>query len=264
MHSHTLIWADLRVITLDKELSRVVGSAYPLKYVREPSLIPQLVSTHCPTGICFEYDKPGARELEPLRRTRLEFPSLPVLLITVEHSEELAVWALRMKVADYVVVPVELPDLFFRIAALVSWRSTILQQCAPMEEGVPDLEAHSAKRLLPALSYVEANYSEKVALGVVARLCGLGRYQFSRAFKQAHGTTFREFLIVHRIGKAMQMLKNHGASITEVAFSVGFNDLSHFAQMFRRYVGVCPSIYVHWLQNERGQGLHPPHGSSSG
>jgi hypothetical protein len=49
----------------------------------------------------------------------------------------------------------------------------------------------ASKKLLPAISYVEANYSERVALGVVACLCGLGRYQFSRIFKRVHGTTFR-------------------------------------------------------------------------
>ena len=99
-------------------------------------------------------------------------------------------------------------------------------------------------RLTPALIFVKANYAEKVTLGVVAKLCGLGRYQFSRAFKQAHGTTFREFVIIHRIRKAEQMLCFANLSITDVAFSVGFNDLSHFAEMFRRYVGVRPSDYV--------------------
>jgi AraC-like DNA-binding protein len=44
------------------------------------------------------------------------------------------------------------------------------------------------------------------------------------------------------------MLGHPGASITDVAFAVGFNDLSHFAQMFRRYVGICPSDYLHQMK----------------
>jgi AraC-like DNA-binding protein len=38
-------------------------------------------------------------------------------------------------------------------------------------------------------------------------------------------------------------LRNPRASVTDIAFAVGFNDLSHFARMFRRYVGLCPSKY---------------------
>ena len=68
--------------------------------------------------------------------------------------------------------------------------------------------------------------------------------QSSHAFKEVHGTTFREFVIIHRIRRAEQMLCCANVSITDVAFSVGFNDLSHFAQMFRRHVGVRPSDYV--------------------
>jgi len=208
---------------------------------------------------------PGPKELDPLRRTRLEFPSLPILMITVEHWEELAVWALRMRVCDYLVVPAGISDLCSRIATLVNSRAANSLQNVVLDKSPPEIETalamktnnpRSRNRVLPALSYVEANYSEKVALGAVARLCGLGRYQFSRIFKRVQGTTFREFLIVHRINKAVHMLGAPGASITDVAFSVGFNDLSHFAQMFRRYVGVCPSDYLHEMKTARGEDSH--------
>jgi AraC-like DNA-binding protein len=260
-----LIWVDLRVRRSVTDLSSMVRASYQLRYVREPSVIPKLVTALCPVAACFEYDVPGPKELEPLRQTRLEFPSLPVLMITVEHWEELAVWALRMRVCDYLVVPAGITVLCSRIATLVNSRAANSLPSVPLEPGVPEIEtfparqpskARSRDRLLPALSYVEANYSEKVALGAVARLCGMGRYQFSRIFKRVQGTTFREFLIVHRINKAVHMLGAPGASITDVAFSVGFNDLSHFAQMFRRYVGVCPSDYLHGMKKARGEDSH--------
>lgn len=256
-----LIWVDLRVRPLVTDLCSIVRANFQLRYVREASAIPKLVATLSPVAVCFEYDDPGREELEALRRTRLAFPSLPILMITVEHWEELAVWALRMKVYDYVVVPVGFPDLCSRIATLVGSRSADSFPDAPLDHAIPEIEACSAKLaqngrlddlLLPALSYVEANFSEKVSLGAVAGLCGLGRYQFSRVFKRTYGTTFREFMIIHRINKAVHMLSYTGASVTDVAFSVGFNDLSHFAQMFRRYLGVCPSDYVHELKTARG------------
>jgi AraC-like DNA-binding protein len=260
LETHTLIWADLRIRPCTTDLSSQVPSAYRARYVREPNEIPKVVATDAPVAACFQYDDPGPAQLEPLQRLRLEHPRLPVLMLTVEHSEELAVWALRMHVWDYVVLPVSRVDLAARLVLLVSANAM-----SSAQEGVCGVElpmgaaratpwppnSNGQERLLPALTYIEENYSEKVALGVVARLCGIGRYQFSRIFKRVHGRTFREFLILHRINKAIPLLARPGASITNVAFAVGFNDLSHFAQMFRRYVGVCPSDYLEEMKISR-------------
>ncbi len=260
MNPRTLLWVDLRILPPTTDLRSQVPPTYRVTYVREPSEISKTVATQCAEAACFEYDEPGMEQLEPLQRTRLEHPRLPVLMLTVKHSEELAVWALRMRVWDYLVLPVSRSDLAARLALLVSSkamssaREAIIGQ--ELQEGTAGAAVRSAngqgrKLLLPALSYIEENYSEKVALGVVARLCGIGRYQFSRIFKRVHGRTFREFLILHRINKAIPLLARPGASITDVAFAVGFNDLSHFAQMFRRYVGVCPSDYVQEIRMSR-------------
>ena len=258
METSPLLWVDLRrQVSASTTLCGLIPPIYRFRYVREPVEIRQVVNLTRPAAACFEYDEPGPEQLTPLRQTRLEFPAIPVLMLTVKHSEELAVWALRMRVWDYLVLPVDRMNLAARIAMLVgsnamkSSREAILTGELPNGTpsslgGIGSAEGH--QRLRPALAYLEENYSEKVALGVVARLCGLGRYQFSRIFRRVHGTTFREFVITHRIKKAIHMLGVPGASITNVAFAVGFNDLSHFAQMFRRYVGVCPSDYLNQMK----------------
>jgi AraC-like DNA-binding protein len=206
-----------------------------------------------PLVACFEYDQPGPEQLQTLEVTRIGYPHLPVLMITVEHSEALAVWALRVRVWDYLVMPVRTQDLCSRLAMLSASAGAPgvdrLPAASPPAGGtnvtctaVAD-NSGSPGRVLPALSFLETNYSEKVTLRRAAQLCGLGPYQFSRAFKHEQGTTFREFLIIHRLSRAIRMLEHSDASVTEVAFSVGFNDLSYFARMFRRYLGVCPSDY---------------------
>ena len=200
------------------------------------------------------------------------------MMITEHHSETLAVWALRTRVWDYLVKPVDLPHLKSRVATLFNGKagngsgadSFVPQASLALKREKSgrcddktsivgkNAGAGFEKQLTPAMTFVEANFAEKITLGAVARQCGLGRFQFSRAFKQTHGTTFREFLIAHRIHKAVQMLRIGGASITDVAFSVGFNDLSHFASMFRRYVGVLPSDYVPRKQPRRTKSADVP------
>jgi two-component system, response regulator YesN len=260
-HYHpALVWADLRVHPSIHDHSAGLPWAFRPIRVNKANEIAAVVTNAKPAGVCFEYDEPAPEHLEPLQRLRIERPTLPAMMLTVKHSEELAIWALRMRVWDYVVLPISGNELAERVATLVSAasRETLMREAAGLRAAaiptpglVQKKAANAHEKLLPAISYVEENYSEKVALGVVARLCGLGRFQFSRFFKRVHGKTFREFLIVHRIRKATQLLGLPGASITDVAFAVGFNDLSHFAQMFRRHVGICPSEYLHEAQSAK-------------
>lgn len=217
--------------------------------------IPSAIQQNLPRFLCFEYDHPAAEQLEALRLTRLSWPSVPVLMITVSHSEDLAVLALRLRVWDYLVMPVSVETLCARLAMLS--RVADQQQdggCAasfsvrPYNGHAWNQTAEPARgknRFERAIWFVEENLTEKISLGEVARLCGLGRFQFSRAFKQGQGTTFREFLIRRRINRALQLFEDPKASVTNIAFAVGFNDLSYFARVFRRLTGVSPSVYRH-------------------
>ena len=89
-----------------------------------------------------------------------------------------------------------------------------------------------------------AHYHQRVTANAVAKACGLTRFEFSRRFREAFKTTFRDYLIRFRIAEARRLLTEGRVSITGIAYSVGFNDGSHFARMFRRFTGVLPSQFT--------------------
>src|SRR6266536_5894839 len=272
MESGTVIWVDLQTAPATLDLSAQVGLICPLYKIRDIDKVADSIRALTPCAIFLEYDDPSAEFLGPLKRLASDFPGSRFVMITQQHSESLAIWALRARIWDYLVKPVDISYLLSCVSVLLNRETgttSINEQrtfegnheTAPNRDKGANLSdmfrvgnTHGTGRcenqLTPALTFIKANYAEKVALGAVAKLCGLGRYQFSRAFKQAHGTTFREFVITHRIQKAEQMLCFANVSITDVAFAVGFNDLSHFAEMFRRYVGVRPSDYVQRTRNK--------------
>jgi len=99
-------------------------------------------------------------------------------------------------------------------------------------------------RLQPAIHYVAQHYHERISANAAARSCGLTRFDFSRKFRTAFRTTFREYLLRVRIAEARRMLAEGRVSITGIAYSVGFNDGSHFARIFRRLTGALPSEYA--------------------
>lgn len=62
-------------------------------------------------AICLEFDSPDPAKLKIIRHLKKRFPSAPLLMLTLEHSEELAVSAFRAGVFDYLVKPLRLDEV---------------------------------------------------------------------------------------------------------------------------------------------------------
>lgn len=202
-------------------------------------------------GLCFEFDYPDRPGLDLMRRTKERLPQVPILMITTHHSESLAIWAYRNRVFDYLVKPITADDIrrcheFLtaiqhiepdqRKRRILSFRSRI-----PSE--IPAGQRQRHKRLAPALLYVDRMFRGKIRNVEVAELCDMSQYHFSHEFRQTFGLTFQEYVLRYRILEACRELKHPNVSVTSVAYSVGFNDPSYFARVFRRYVGHSPTEY---------------------
>ena len=73
------------------------------------------------------------------------------------------------------------------------------------------------------------------------KLCGMSSFRFSRTFKEKYKIAFRDYVVRYRLRAAYKMLKDQNASVTEASYAVGFNDISYFSRMFKRYFSVSPS-----------------------
>lgn len=95
-----------------------------------------------------------------------------------------------------------------------------------------------------ALAYLAEHYAEPIALGQLAQHAHVSPSHLSYLFRSALHTTFKPMLQRIRVEKAKEMLVAAGRRrITEVAWSAGFADLSHFEKSFRRIVGQSPSEF---------------------
>ncbi len=95
-------------------------------------------------------------------------------------------------------------------------------------------------RLKRLHEYVEQNYSEPIPLEKAARIAALGKSYFSSYFRAKVGITFTEWLRQVRVEKAMELMKAHEFSISEVAEAVGFKDLRTLERAFKRYALKTP------------------------
>jgi AraC-like DNA-binding protein len=90
------------------------------------------------------------------------------------------------------------------------------------------------------IRHVLDRYAEPHALGSMLRLAGMSKATFARQFPRFTGCTFTEFLCRVRLERARQRLLASDEPVSTVAFSVGFNHLSHFNRSYRRLYAASP------------------------
>ncbi len=252
MAAPVLLWIDLTAIGRKTRLPKCFVESCEIRRSRGLTRSPPGIEAAKPSILCFDFDYPDIRGLRLLSATRRRYPTCPILMLTEQHSEDLAVWAFRERVSDYLVKPIsELQakrtlDALTRVLRPPS--SEMLRRVEISNVPLPlegRFRAHNNQQLAlrPAINYVEAHFRTKINAGKVARLCGMSPSYFSRAFRTAYGITFQEYLMRLRTREACRLLNNPNASVTDVAYTVGFNDVSYFGRMFKRYYNMSPSDY---------------------
>ena len=87
------------------------------------------------------------------------------------------------------------------------------------------------------------NYDKPISLEMVSATVNRSDAYVSYFFKNMTGKTPIEYLNEYRVEKACHKLRTTDASVTDIAFSCGFSDLSYFIKVFKNKVGVSPGKY---------------------
>lgn len=90
--------------------------------------------------------------------------------------------------------------------------------------------------------YIDTNFGTAINLELLARLLFTSKYHLIRVFKKYYGVTPRQYLINKRIEQAKKILKT-GKSVSETCYSVGFESIHSFSNLFKAKTGMAPSIY---------------------
>jgi DNA-binding NtrC family response regulator len=163
-------------------------------------------------------------------------PSVPVIVLTDEGSEELVLSVFRGGAWDYFRKP-------FRPRALKSSMETALGSRQGAER------RGKLVGISRAVRYISENFASHLRLSRIARESAMSLSSFERTFKKEMGTTYTKFLNRFRISKAAGMLEGESLSIGEVAFARAIHYLSPRAG--KPFVPVsCGAIPVELMENE--------------
>ncbi len=94
-----------------------------------------------------------------------------------------------------------------------------------------------------AIQFIHENYTRQIYIDEVCKIAMMSQPYFSHLFKQMTGKTFVEYVNNLRIRNACELLLETSMTISEICFSVGFNDTTYFNKVFKKETGLAPSIY---------------------
>jgi AraC-like DNA-binding protein len=94
-----------------------------------------------------------------------------------------------------------------------------------------------------ARKFIEAHSSEELSLTKVAKAVNMNANYLSENFKQVIGINFVEYVARARFKTACDLLRNDNLRISEIAFAAGFQSLSQFNRVFKRFSGKSPTAY---------------------
>ncbi len=172
--------------------------------------------------------------LDPLRSGSLRFPR-PITPGTAFHAEatralDQADHICEDRMSGYSLLVKSQLYLFMHALFQFRYRDPLQKRA----------ESQHAEKLKYVISWVKEHYREPVSIQDAAALTGYSEAHFMRIFKNETGQTFVHFLTEYRLAAASYYLKETNDSISNIAMTCGFENLSYFIRTFKKKYGSSP------------------------
>jgi len=179
---------------------------------------------------------------------------IPIILLTARASMESKIEGLETGADDFITKPFEPQELLARIKNLIIQRKLLHERFTKniQEMGIdqlvkfdtPDLTSMDQSFLLKVTEYIIQNISNlEFNVEMLGDKMALSSRQLQRKLIGITGHSPNMFIRSVRLNRAAELLRNKAGNVTEIAYDVGFNNLSWFAKSFKEQFGVLPSEY---------------------
>jgi AraC-like DNA-binding protein len=248
-HSHDFF--EIVYIYKGNGVCRIGGRSYPFKsgqLIFTPEDIPHYFESHrgslhrqvsiavhrdILSGISLKWFDPEA-VLDEIISKRDYIVSVPAEDIReVEETIENLYQSLLFKPRDWMgLISLELPHLLILIGRFL----------AREVKGVPAVRCEDL-RICRTLRQFETDYFSSACLDDTFKMLTMNRRYFIRLFKKYTGHPPLNYLNRLRIEKACELLAGTSHPVIQIAYDVGFTDLTHFNRLFKKFLGVPPSRF---------------------
>ena len=108
---------------------------------------------------------------------------------------------------------------------------------------IPENSPKPDQEMLRILDYIDSGIADKICLSDAAQLAGMTESSFSRWFSHYNGISFKKYVMSKRIASAIILLETSDRTVTDIAYSCGFDSISGFYDAFRKITGTTPGKY---------------------
>ncbi|MEM9361352.1 MAG: response regulator [Bacteroidota bacterium] len=173
---------------------------------------------------------------------------IPIILLTAKAGEENELVGIESGADDYITKPFKSKLLTTKAEKLIALRKELQAKYSqevilkPQDISVTSADEKFLEKVQRVLNehLIEPDFNvEKFS-----KLVNMSRMQLLRKIKGLTGQTASEFIKMERLKLAANLLKTSSITISEVGYSVGFNDHSYFSKCFKESYGVTPTEYA--------------------
>ncbi len=173
---------------------------------------------------------------------------IPIIMLTSYSSHEYQIKGLKQGADIYLTKPFNIDVLEAHMINILDSRKKLREKygreivLGPGKIPLTDIDGNFLKRIT---KIIEEHISDsKFNADILSKEIGMSRMQLYRKLRGLTDQTVHEFIRNIRLKWAVQLLEQKRMTITEVAYEVGFNDLTYFARCFRKQYDKSPSEYI--------------------
>jgi signal transduction histidine kinase/DNA-binding response OmpR family regulator len=177
---------------------------------------------------------------------------IPIILLTAKAALEDRLEGLHARADDYMIKPFHTEELKVRVDNLLTQRKALQKKYT-----LPDSNRQPTFPIVPSVSGPEDPFLQKVLhvlqlsypnsqldVEQLAREIGVTSVQLRRKLKALTDQTVTEYVRNYRLAKAAEQLRKRTATVSEIAYSTGFESLPYFSKVFAEKYGVSPGDYA--------------------
>ncbi|WP_418697978.1 hybrid sensor histidine kinase/response regulator transcription factor [Bacteroides sp.] len=185
---------------------------------------------------------------------------IPVILLTAKGKPEDYAEGMDTGADAYLVKPFNIEILKKTVGNLINNRKLLKNKFSGMQQQEEKQEVLNIKPtdeilLEKVMKVINDNLSEPTLdVEMLARSVGLSRVHLYRKLKELTNLSTRDFIRNIRIQQAAKLLQNNKKmNISDIAYSVGFSNLSHFSNSFKEQFGMSPKEYMQKFNESAGE-----------
>jgi signal transduction histidine kinase/DNA-binding response OmpR family regulator len=173
---------------------------------------------------------------------------IPIVLLTAKATEKDKIDGLAARADDYMFKPFSATELLTRAENLIELRRMLRVapgSAARMQPSMPDVSSADQVLLDSVRASIEKHMSN-TNFGVewLADEVALSARQLQRRLQAMVRLSAAGLIRMMRLQRAAQLLERRAGTVSEIAYTVGFQDAAYFARLFKQTYGLTPSEYA--------------------